>query len=411
MDHDAAKNGIEIKLFSGDVTFKSLEQARKFFAYEATAWKDFITKQAEASRNTNDNYIQSFLGRMITEVENQQLPAINSITAELNAVSSLADARTILEAFRIKRVILAQSARGQKILDLSNTDPITALFLLSSWHPDMHAEGHIKDGVKYPTNTMKRLHAHQTKAGVISHLFDSNITGVAEAEKSLLEAVKKQLNDTLSETHRQLDEYERIVKGIADFNEENHTRYETLISEKHERSEGLIKKQIQTLKEIKRRYTEELSLQIPVTYWNKKADDHQLAAYIWGTCFIASAVCVVLFSGTFLQHLITNVTPMLKELGGNQWSVFFIITFPAFLVVWALRMVSRNVMMNFNHMHDARNRKIMTETFLALMSENKATENDRILILNALFQPINLSSAEDHAPPHWFELMMERVKK
>ena len=141
-----------------------------------------------------------------------------------------------------------------------------------------------------------------------------------------------------------------------------------------------------------------------------------LAAYVWGALFIAT-IAVIILNASDIFHQIIEGLKIVDENGkelfnftDNQLSLFFAITFPAFLSVWVLRIFSKNMLNNFNQMHDAKNRAVMTQTFLALMSEGKADENDRILILNALFQPIN-SASDDGAPPHWFELMMERMKK
>jgi hypothetical protein len=83
---------------------------------------------------------------------------------------------------------------------------------------------------------------------------------------------------------------------------------------------------------------------------------------------------------------------------------------PLFFVIWICRLVARQLQMNIAQRNDANERAVMTQTYLALLEQNKASENDRILILNALFRPTTAAGVDDGAPPHWFDLLMERVK-
>ncbi|HEX9836523.1 MAG TPA: hypothetical protein VGB90_06685, partial [Alphaproteobacteria bacterium] len=87
-----------------------------------------------------------------------------------------------------------------------------------------------------------------------------------------------------------------------------------------------------------------------------------------------------------------------------------VISAPAFLAIWLLRIISRQLHANIAEMHDARDRVVMAQTFLALLDHGKVTPEDRVLILHSLFRPSTIGGADDSTPPHWFELLMERVK-
>jgi hypothetical protein len=82
----------------------------------------------------------------------------------------------------------------------------------------------------------------------------------------------------------------------------------------------------------------------------------------------------------------------------------------AFLAVWVLRIISRQLLTHFVMASDAGERVAMIKTFLALMQlPEHVKEEDRILILSSLFRPS--AKTEDAAtPPNWFDLLMQRVK-
>jgi hypothetical protein len=83
---------------------------------------------------------------------------------------------------------------------------------------------------------------------------------------------------------------------------------------------------------------------------------------------------------------------------------------PAVLIGWVLRLIHRVATTNLALMSEASERMAMVQTFLALIRDNVATEEDRILILQALFRPSS-ASGDEGAPPHWFDLLVQRLDK
>ena len=74
---------------------------------------------------------------------------------------------------------------------------------------------------------------------------------------------------------------------------------------------------------------------------------------------------------------------------------------PAALLLWVLRLASRLFSTNLTLQSDASGRVAMTETFLAMVGDQKVEPDDRMLILQALFRPPAVAGGaeEDHAPP------------
>jgi hypothetical protein len=76
------------------------------------------------------------------------------------------------------------------------------------------------------------------------------------------------------------------------------------------------------------------------------------------------------------------------------------ITIPALFYAWFLKNVSRMFVQNLTLADDAAHRRALAITYLGLAENPKLSisEQDRALILNALFRPI-LGQSSDEGPP------------
>ena len=78
-----------------------------------------------------------------------------------------------------------------------------------------------------------------------------------------------------------------------------------------------------------------------------------------------------------------------------------------------MRLVSRVFLSNLALQTDSSERVVMIQTFLALMEdEEKVKEEDRMLILPAIFRPSpTLHGSDDAAPPHWSAVYQKFLDK
>jgi hypothetical protein len=168
---------------------------------------------------------------------------------------------------------------------------------------------------------------------------------------------------------------------------------------------------------IKKTYEEKLALQEPATYWSKKKVSHRWAAFGWAVAFSSAAVGGGLFVWNVWDQ---TAQPLLTAYGKNlsikadavppSYGTFLPTIAAAFLIVWVLRIISRQIIASLSMSSDAAERATMLTTFLSLMQKPEhVKEDDRILILSALFRPSSITG-EDAAPPNWFDILMQRVK-
>lgn len=164
---------------------------------------------------------------------------------------------------------------------------------------------------------------------------------------------------------------------------------------------------------FRRQLEEQVSLAAPISYWKKRSRALTNVSIAFSVAFVASvSVLIYLFFSLGI--------PYVKDLHGHvaQNHIDTIIDMiplliPAFMGIWILRILGRLLATYVRLSEDARERRTMVETFLA-MSREGADGNpllkpeDRHLILKALFRSSD-SNAEDDAPP--FGLMDALLKK
>jgi hypothetical protein len=171
------------------------------------------------------------------------------------------------------------------------------------------------------------------------------------------------------------------------------------------------------LNAIAETYRTELTLQAPTNYWTSKKTRNLDSARNWAIAFAAAAVVGAVAVGgvwnkTAEPFLAAYQTSLIKASAPIplSYGIFLPTLAVAFLLVWVLRIISKQLLANLALSNDAAERVTMVETFLSLMQKpDHVKEDDRILILSALFRPAP-SSNDDGTPPNWFDLLMQRIR-
>jgi Family of unknown function (DUF6161) len=159
-------------------------------------------------------------------------------------------------------------------------------------------------------------------------------------------------------------------------------------------------------------FNTQLALRAPTTYWKEQSESsrHRL----W-----ASAAVFVVAGAVSLGAFLYWGLPYLANPGAVDKSVILHvlpIVIPAFIVIWIMKILSKLMSGYLQRADDANERRVMVMTFLALMNKDDfgaalVNDQDRILILHALFRPSAVSPTDDAPPVHWFDLLTSRMQK
>tara|TARA_R110002124_G_scaffold121647_3_gene279974 strand:+ start:524 stop:1711 length:1188 start_codon:yes stop_codon:yes gene_type:complete len=310
----------------------------------------------------------------------------NSIENQLNSLSEIVSCTT-------------HSSKGDYIDNLIAKDPLLAFATLANWEPNIWHAYEWYDSHNH-SNTSKSRYVLLNKGAASALNFELGISpkSAASAQKKLtaLQAKNNRLSQELEQNRAAC---EAFFKDTQDAQENALSGWKKLQKITHHDVEVRIA-------EYEELYREKLANEASVSYWSKKSVEHKKTAKNWMWAFVIGIVGLL---GYITFHL--NMANLPKASDTNALIIAITISLPIVIAIWFLKFLLVGYRLHIAKAHDAEERTIMTQTFLALMSEKQATQEDRILILNALFRPSNTNPHDDGTPVHWFDLLLERTKK
>lgn len=168
-----------------------------------------------------------------------------------------------------------------------------------------------------------------------------------------------------------------------------------------EKFEEFTKQKSVVIDDLENLYREQLTLQNPANFWAETAKNKgrqwQLALIVFAFMTITPLIFFY-----FNANAITDWVLKTTSTSSNGFSVsgLAVVSLPAFLYGWLLKNVSRIFIQNMLIADDASDRNALAITYLGLAENQKlaVTDQDRVLILNALFRPTP-SNLTDEGPP------------
>lgn len=165
---------------------------------------------------------------------------------------------------------------------------------------------------------------------------------------------------------------------------------------------------VKELNELHTQYESYLILQGPSRHWKRVAETSWLyAAGAFGVfvLMLALPAVAVAVKWTAFSSYIDHVVDISK--GGISLAAVVVFTIPVLAYGWLLKHISRVFTQNLAINADAEHRRVMAITFLGLARRKSIAmqEQDRALILNALFRPSPTNPQDDGPPSGLLELL------
>lgn len=294
-------------------------------------------------------------------------------------------------------------------------------------------------------NDMRQMFV-RIESQIAAYLFEHRISGSPIEDRGVFEGLQSDFRSQVERCKELIAEFETNLEGWAKKHQQQHGLEAAWYEKK--------KEEISTdFEETKVFYKRELENKAPVEYWRNKQTGHLIAALVTFFLFVGAAFCSYYFLDNKVADLMEKMVPtstgnssLMKDSAGmdpaepqprleqqqktgslkntnqdivntssrNADRTFLIVLVGAgaFIAIWILRLVSRVFLMNLHAYSDAGERVAMVKVYLAMMEHRPDTvsEQDRILILNALFRPGTGAGTDDGAPPHWFDILTNRMK-
>lgn len=143
--------------------------------------------------------------------------------------------------------------------------------------------------------------------------------------------------------------------------------------------------------------------------WGELITSHRLAYYLYGIAFYGGAAAVVLFLIFNPQSVTVSLlerNPLAGTIATPEVSTIllallekvFVFALPTVLIVWGLRMFSRQYLYNIALCHDAQLRKAVTDAYLTIKAENEIKDTAVDLIMMTIFGPRTPPAVKDGSP-------------
>lgn len=368
----------------GDITVRSFDELQRWLEKERAQWNWLVRGDAEIDRHNIATTIQNEWDSLITNVNNQR-----------NSGISLKDIRPYLSPLSSGLLLVSSTEDGTTVLDIrSATGDAVAAF----------AAGFVK--------AQLNVRSAQTKDDLLAAVLTvfPDLVKTADWHERLKRERANFKMATRSTIERVDKEAEERNVANAELVQRASFAARRLFDQKRDRWNKVqlewqrgAKQAVDDIRSTEAAYREYMQLKAPVEYWKGKALEHRSREKGARTAlFWYFPMTIILMTCTF---------------GGVGW---FLIGYPdtdqskapiAFYFVisgglllfstiafWIGRILTKLYLSEHHLRNDAEERAIMTTTYLALTSESAATDEDRQIILNALFRATPDGIVKDDGP-------------
>lgn len=151
-------------------------------------------------------------------------------------------------------------------------------------------------------------------------------------------------------------------------------------------------------------YQHHMKLKAPVQYWKDNCEHHKKAAKGFGIASLILSLIIFLPIAYVAWEILATEEVI--------WGKVGVVAFTSSLAIWLIRVLVR-MYLSHNHMQmNSQERVVMTQAYLALISEGGATsDEERNLVLQAIFRPISTGIVTDDAAPHNIIELINKNKK
>lgn len=377
-----------------DVTFTTQKDVRTWVDKELEIWNKFNLKEISDQRLRNH--------------WQEQIHYVNRVVQTITAIEQYKDSDpTVLQ--RLQQELdnaLNLIRQGQQstryspwypyIVDLWKQSPDAAALVLLASRPDgANLLGRFGEG--YSFVSLVRLILR---------------TGKGEGADEWLQPQRDELAALHNELERARDEHRTSTDQLGLAAEAQAGAEQRAVTDRENAWKAELEKVGNDWARLIKTYDEAMAMAAPSTYWSKRAGNHMWQAIAFGALF-----AVVLGTGfwLFFHEGMSYLTTKASAVTGQSVILALVpVVIPAFGFIWVMRMIGRLLSESLHMMRDAKERETMVKTFLAFVHDEERgkfllLEQDRILILHALFRPSSVTSVDDSPPVHWFDLLMNKM--
>jgi hypothetical protein len=395
------------------MAFQSVESLEEWLEPEWIYWSSFNDKTAKFPSIFRSRIVH--MANILTQLANGLKTYRNMASANPNDANLRVHMDTIqkqLSSYAKSRPFGSVAPRAIFLREILDEDPTAALMVLGGWNSDFIDAHELFQAIQRNDETIKRHLVPYIKGVIVAELFDRGCADDAKPQTEALSQMVIQWERDILGLHQQRESALGEIKAARDTLGSEATSLRHAMQFRQRAVRRVLKRYAQAtrreINEFKEFYRSGLLLEKPVDYWAGRASEHRDGFVTWGLVFAGLVGIAAILLATSLPYL-TNLG---HEVSLEKFSLtpLFIVGVPTFLGIWILRIVARLLHLSVVLRHDAQERVTMAQTYIALLGKGAISEQERALVLNALFRPAAVSNAEDSAPPYIWNALMDRAK-
>jgi hypothetical protein len=230
----------------------------------------------------------------------------------------------------------------------------------------------------------------KTEQSSISKIRNDFQKYLSESETELVKHLKN-ANDNFSEYSKKIDDLKTEKEEIFEnwFNNTKNDEWQKWYDEK-----------VNLLSKLEETYEKKLKLDKPARYWEKKSTKYYEQGKQARVILIWIVVCTSVFLGLILtispNWIFTNVFKG-NEISIVRWSIVFITLLS--LIAFSIKALTKYMFSSFHLARDAEERHTLTFFYLALSKDSQVGDEDRKMILQALFSRTDTGLLKEDSSP------------
>lgn len=361
--------------------FRTIAQVKEWHQAELDTWNEFWQQISSSDAfNMEPNVVNGARNQLNQIAEYiRQYEQSSDQDQRKNACDLLA---AQIEKYA-ERPLITSETELSAIIDLAKEDPDSAKFKFARLAGQTIQPGQIQDMIRFS----------QVASTVAA--YDIDPKKAVASQKQSLTKLRQSWSDALEENHSDFQKTlaalrwdKRRLKGVV-LNLARKYKKEQI---DHEERMAAMEKAFST----------DMELKAAEKFWsnkrriNRRREETAKTRLFYGLGIVAVAL-VLLYS------LVGWLAP--KD---NTPLIIFLCLIPTVLAVWPLRVLANQVRTNKDMADDAEEREAMVYTFKALEFENRVGNDERLVILSALFRP-HERAAEESVPHPVMEMVLKRL--
>lgn len=230
-----------------------------------------------------------------------------------------------------------------------------------------------------------------------------------KTEQSSISKIRNDFQKYLSESEIELvkhlknanDNFSIYSKKIDDLKTEKEEIFENWFNNiKNEEWQKWYDEKVNLLSKLEETYEKKLKLDKPARYWEKKSTKYYAQGKQARGILIWIVVCTSIFLGLILtispNWIFTNVFKG-NEISIVRWSIVFITLLS--LIAFSIKALTKYMFSSFHLARDAEERHTLTFFYLALSKDSQVGDEDRKMILQALFSRTETGLLKEDSSP------------